>query len=110
MARGVEGNAAYVVVGDLEDAGVGLYRAARQADHQKGVGCFLEDHLGENPEVHLEVHLPGYLMQKQIQNTALILTQLSKSIKIFNSQSETANHFGERERERQTDPSVPSGC
>lgn len=51
-----------MVVGEPEDVGVGLYRAVRQADHQKGVGCFLEDHLGEN----LEVHLPGYLMGKQV--------------------------------------------
>lgn len=72
VARGVEGNAACVVVGEPEDAGVGLYQAVRQAGHQKGVGGFLEDHLGENPEVHLT----GYLMGKQIQNTALISNQL----------------------------------
>lgn len=81
VARGAEGNAACVVEAEPEDAGVGLYRAVRRADHQKGVGCFQEDHLGENLEVHLgenlEVRLPGYLMGKQIQNTALILTQLS---------------------------------
>lgn len=76
VARGVEGNAACVVVGELEDAGVGLDRAVRQADHQKVVGGFLEDHPGENLEVHLEAHLPGYLMEVQTQSKALILTQL----------------------------------
>lgn len=50
VARGVEGNAACVVAEEPEDAGVGLYRAVHQADHQKGAACFLE------------VHLPGYLM------------------------------------------------
>lgn len=64
VARGVEENAACVVVGGPEDAAVELFQAVRQADHQKGVGYFLED--------HLEVHLPGYLMGKQIQNTAVI--------------------------------------
>lgn len=76
VARGVEGNAACVVVGEPEDAGVGLDRAVRQADHQKVVGGFLEDHLGENLKVHLEAHLPGYLMEGQTQSKALILTQL----------------------------------
>lgn len=52
VARGVEENAACAVVGGLEDAAVELFRAVRQADHQKGVGCF--------PEDHLEVRLPGY--------------------------------------------------
>lgn len=60
VGREVEGNAACVVVGEPEDAGVGLYLVVHQADHQKGVGCSLEDHLGENLEVHLEVHLTGY--------------------------------------------------
>lgn len=60
VARGVEGNAAYVVA-EPEDAGVGLYQAVHQVDHQKGVGGLLEDlleeilevHQGENPEDHL---------------------------------------------------------
>lgn len=62
VAHGVEGNVACVVVGGLEDAEVGLVPAVRQADHQKGAACFLEDLQREN----LQVHLPGYLMEIQI--------------------------------------------
>lgn len=49
-----------MVVGELEGAEAGLDQGVHQADHQKGVGDFLEDLLGEN----LQVHLPGYLMEK----------------------------------------------
>lgn len=66
VAHGVEGNVACVVVGGLEDAEAGLVPAVRQADHQKGAACFLEDLRREKLQVHLEVHLPGYLMEIQI--------------------------------------------
>lgn len=65
VARGVEGNAACVPVGEPEDAEVGLDQAEHQADHQKVVGGFLGDPLGESLKVHLEAHLSGYL--KEIQ-------------------------------------------
>jgi len=45
-ARGVEGNAACVMAGEPEDAGVASYRAARQADHEEGAGGFREEHQG----------------------------------------------------------------
>lgn len=64
MPHGVEGNAASVVVGDQEDAGVGLYQAVHQAGHQGAVGCFPGDHLEVHPEEYLKerlvVHLLGY--------------------------------------------------
>lgn len=61
MVREVEENAACVEVGELEGVGVGLDQAVHQADHQKGAGDFLVDLLEEN----LQVHLPGYLMEKK---------------------------------------------
>lgn len=71
--HGVEGNAACVVVGEQEDAGVGSDQDVRQADRQQGVGGFLGDLLGENLRVQLEEPLPGYLMA--IRSTVLILMQ-----------------------------------
>lgn len=61
MVREVEENAACVEVGELEGAGVGLDQAVHRADHQKGARDFLVDLLEEN----LQVHLPGYLMEKK---------------------------------------------
>lgn len=58
-----ENAAACVAVGDREGAEVGLDRVVHQADHRKGAGDFPADLLGENPQGHLEVHLPGYLME-----------------------------------------------
>lgn len=78
VARGVEGNAACVAVGELEDAEVGLDQAEHQADHQKVVGGFLGDPLGESLKVHLEAHPSGYL--KEIQTEQVLF-----SICIFNS-------------------------
>lgn len=100
LDRGVEGNVACAMVEEREDVGVGLYQGVHPADLQKQVGYFqevhpedhlevpqevplevnLEVHLEDHPEVHREVrlevsledHPPGYLMEKQIQNRALI--------------------------------------
>lgn len=58
-----ENAAACVAVGDLEGAEVGLDQAVHQADHRKGVEDFPADLLVENSQGHLEVHLPGYLME-----------------------------------------------
>lgn len=80
VARGVGGNAACAVAGGPEDAGGELYQAVRQADLQEGVGCFQEEHRGGN----LEVHPTGYLARKEIQNTALIFTQLSRKVQNVN--------------------------
>lgn len=71
--HGVEGNAACVVVGEQEDAGVGSDQDVHQADLQQGVGGFLEDLLGENLRAQLEEPLPGYLLV--IQSTVVILMQ-----------------------------------
>lgn len=57
----MEGSAACVAVGEPEGAEAGLDQAAHQADHRKWVEDFLEDLLGENPQVHLL----GYLIEEK---------------------------------------------
>lgn len=59
--REAEGSAACVAVGELEGAEAGSDQAVHQADHRKWVEDFLGDLLGEN----LQVHLLGYLIEKE---------------------------------------------
>lgn len=79
--RELEENAACVVAGELEDAGVGLDRALHRASHQRAAEGFLGGQLGED----LEVHLPGYLREIQIHSAAI-----NSELKIFDPDSKSA--------------------